>query len=114
MAKGCRGSAVMAAEGLDLELHLGLPSARIAFDLDLNTTPSSPAQEKVCLGSAVVVGPKKVIRSKRTSVWGRRLELVQEKGPKFESVHKINSCCSLQTRDIISKLGIASTDVQQH
>uniref|UniRef100_A0A8R7QEA0 Uncharacterized protein n=1 Tax=Triticum urartu TaxID=4572 RepID=A0A8R7QEA0_TRIUA len=36
MAEGCRGSAGMAAEGLDLEMHHGLPSARIAFDLNLN------------------------------------------------------------------------------
>ena len=79
-----------------------------------STSPSSPAQEKVCLGSTVVVGPREVIQSKRTSLWGRRLKLAQENRPKFESVHKINSCCSLRTRDIISQLGITSTDVQQH
>jgi hypothetical protein len=36
MAEGRRGSAGTAVEGLDLELHLGLPSTRIALDLDLN------------------------------------------------------------------------------
>ena len=37
MAEGRRGSAPgTAAEGLNLEMHLSLPSARIAFDLDLN------------------------------------------------------------------------------
>ena len=90
------------------------PCGPRSISTSTSTSPSSPAQEKVCLGSTVVVGPREVIQSKRTSLWGRRLKLAQENRPKFESVHKINSCCSLRTRDIISQLGITSTDVQQH
>ena len=79
MAEGCRGSAVMAAEGLDLELHLGLPSARIAFDLDLNVDlslfagpreglfgfdscswpkRSNPVKTNVPLGLPIRIGPR--------------------------------------------------------
>ena len=79
MAEGCRASAGMAAEGLDLELHHGLPSARIAFDLDLNVDLSlfaspreglfgfdgwswlrriNPIKTNISLWSAVRVGPR--------------------------------------------------------
>ncbi|XBH95321.1 hypothetical protein VPH35_085899 [Triticum aestivum] len=46
MAEGCRGTAGMAAEGLDLEMHHGLPSARIAFDLNLNVDLSLFARRR--------------------------------------------------------------------
>ena len=79
MAEGCRGSAGMAAEGLDLELHHGLPSARIAFDINLNVDlslfagpreglfgfdscswpkRSNPVKTNVRLMSTIRVGPR--------------------------------------------------------
>ena len=79
MAEGCRGTAGMAAEGLDLEMHHGLPSARIAFDLNLNVDLSlfarrregmfgldgwswlrriNPIKTSVRLGSTVRVDPR--------------------------------------------------------
>ena len=73
------------------------PRGLLSTSTSTSTSPSSPAQEKICLGSMVGVGSGELIRSKRASVWGRQLELTQEKGPKFESIQKINSGCTLQT-----------------